>query len=92
MIPVILYSDVDDVIEHANDTICGLGSSVWSGDIDRAETVASQLEVGTSWGNTHFASIGPSRRYLGARWSGVAIELRGGPWAWNRSPAHACAT
>src|SRR6516165_8795524 len=36
VLPVLRYSDIDDVISRVNDTEYGLGGSVWSADRDRA--------------------------------------------------------
>ena len=36
VLPVLRYSDIDDVIARVNDTDFGLGGSVWSSDRDRA--------------------------------------------------------
>jgi acyl-CoA reductase-like NAD-dependent aldehyde dehydrogenase len=78
VIPLIAYRDVDDAVEQANDTMYGLGASVWSADVERAEAVADRIEAGHTWVNTHFASLGPEQPLLGVKWSGVGIE--GGPW------------
>ena len=40
VLPVIKYSDKDDVIRRANATTYGLGASVWSSDTKRAHEVA----------------------------------------------------
>ena len=52
-IPIVTYDDLDDAIARANDTIYGLGASVWGRDTDRALDVGSRLESGTVWVNTH---------------------------------------
>jgi acyl-CoA reductase-like NAD-dependent aldehyde dehydrogenase len=76
-LPVIPYRDVDDVVERANATHFGLSGSVWGGDADRAAAVASRLECGTTWVNTHLA-LGPQQPFGGFKWSGVGSE--NGPW------------
>jgi acyl-CoA reductase-like NAD-dependent aldehyde dehydrogenase len=52
VLPVIKYSDNDDVIRRANATNYGLGASVWSSDTARAHKMASQIEAGTVWIST----------------------------------------
>jgi acyl-CoA reductase-like NAD-dependent aldehyde dehydrogenase len=46
VLPVLRYSDLDEVIERANDTEFGLGGSVWSSDRDRAFDVATRINSG----------------------------------------------
>lgn len=74
VLPVIKYADVDDVIARANNTPYGLGGSVWSADLARAHTVATQLESGTVWINQHGAS-GPHIPFPTAKESGLGVEL-----------------
>ena len=76
-LPVISYRDVDDAVERANATMFGLSGSVWSADADRASEVASRLECGTAWVNTHLA-LQPNQPFGGAKWSGIGVE--NGPW------------
>ena len=46
VIPVFRFSDEDEVVARANDTVYGLTASVWSGDLERAERVARALRCG----------------------------------------------
>jgi len=50
---VISYKDVDDVVQRANNTRFGLGGSVWTGNVARGAEIASQLEAGVVWVNSH---------------------------------------
>jgi acyl-CoA reductase-like NAD-dependent aldehyde dehydrogenase len=76
-LPVISYRDVDDAVDRANATNFGLSGSVWGGDVERAADVASRLECGTSWVNTHL-QLAPHQPFGGAKWSGIGVE--NGPW------------
>jgi len=74
VLPVIKYSDHDDVIRRANATTYGLGASVWSSDTDRAHKVASQIEAGTVWINKHL-DMAPHIPFGGAKQSGIGTEF-----------------
>jgi acyl-CoA reductase-like NAD-dependent aldehyde dehydrogenase len=76
-LPVIKYSSLDDAIERANSTNFGLSGSVWGTDIERASAVASQLECGTAWINTHLG-LAPNQPFGGCKWSGLGVE--NGKW------------
>lgn len=53
ILPVLTFTDVDDVVRRANGTPFGLSASVWSADTDRAARVARRLDFGTIWVNKH---------------------------------------
>jgi acyl-CoA reductase-like NAD-dependent aldehyde dehydrogenase len=72
-LPVIAYTDIDDALRRANATHFGLSGSVWSSDPDRAARVATELECGTAWVNTHLA-VGPHQPFGGFKWSGIGRE------------------
>src|SRR5262249_29420277 len=74
VLPVMRYSDIDEVIERANDTDFGLGGSVWSSDRDRAFAVAARIDAGTVWVNKH-ADLSPDTPYSGAKQSGLGVGL-----------------
>lgn len=73
-LPVIPYVDVDDAIAQANHRVFGLGASVWTSDLRRADAVADRLEAGQVWINTHQATLGFGQPLTGVKHSGLGIE------------------
>jgi acyl-CoA reductase-like NAD-dependent aldehyde dehydrogenase len=74
VMPVIKYSDIEDVIERANNSASGLGGSVWSDDIEKAKEIAGRLECGTAWVNEH-GGIQPNAPFGGVKQSGFGVEF-----------------
>jgi acyl-CoA reductase-like NAD-dependent aldehyde dehydrogenase len=74
VLPVLRYSDIDDVIARANDTDFGLGGSVWSSDHDRAFAVAARINSGTVWVNKHL-DVRPDIPFAGAKQSGIGAGM-----------------
>ena len=78
VIPVLSYRDPEDALRRANDTIFGLGGSVWGQDIEAAKAVAARLEAGTVFINTHGTnSVNRRAPYGGMKQSGMG--RRAGP-------------
>jgi acyl-CoA reductase-like NAD-dependent aldehyde dehydrogenase len=73
VLPVIAYTDIDDVIARANRSPYGLGASVWGGDAERASELALQLHAGTVWVNRHMGAD-PFAPFGGARQSGIGRQ------------------
>lgn len=73
IIPFLTFKDEEEAIEKANDTRMGLGASVWSADIERANRVARRIEAGTVWVNTHF-ELDPRVTFSGHKESGIGSE------------------
>jgi len=73
IVPVLKWSDEDDVIRRANDSHSGLGASVWSKNVPRAKKIAEQLESGSVWVNTHF-EVAPHVPFGGHKESGLGME------------------
>ncbi|MBT2500409.1 aldehyde dehydrogenase family protein [Agromyces sp. ISL-38] len=73
-LPIIRYHDVEDAVAKANALDVGLGASVWSADPDRAREVATRLEAGTVWINSH-GGLNPMVPFGGAKQSGYGLEF-----------------
>jgi acyl-CoA reductase-like NAD-dependent aldehyde dehydrogenase len=73
ILPIMKWSDEDDVVERANALETGLGSSVWSKDFERATRIADQLQSGSVWVNSHF-DVSPTAPFGGHKQSGTGVE------------------
>ncbi len=65
---------VDEAITLANDSPYGLGSAVFTGDLDQADDVANRLDVGMVGLNTTVKSA-PDLPFGGVKNSGIGREL-----------------
>ncbi|MET4577253.1 aldehyde dehydrogenase family protein [Ottowia thiooxydans] len=74
VLPIIRYTDVDDVVAKANRLDVGLGASVWSRDAEQARAVAMRLQAGTVWINQH-GVIHPLVPFGGSKRSGWGVEF-----------------
>ena len=74
IVPVIRYSNIEAIIERANQNDNGLGGSVWSRDVAKATALAQQLECGTAWVNDHGA-VQPDAPFGGIKQSGFGVEF-----------------
>jgi acyl-CoA reductase-like NAD-dependent aldehyde dehydrogenase len=73
-LPIIRYSDIDEVVARANQNPAGLGGSVWSSDAEKAKRYALQLECGSVWINKH-GTIQPNAPFGGVKQSGIGVEF-----------------
>lgn len=73
VLPVIRFSDIDEVIARANASDFGLGASVWSNDIEQAQAVAEKLEAGSVWINHHIGAD-VNVPFAGAKHSGIGQQ------------------
>jgi len=53
ILPIMSWSDEDDVIRRSNLANAGLGASVYSQDLAQAERIARRLEAGSVWINQY---------------------------------------
>jgi acyl-CoA reductase-like NAD-dependent aldehyde dehydrogenase len=73
ILPIIRWTDLDEVIADANNTGFGLAASVWGPDRTKAIEVANQIEAGTVWVNAiHIHGI--DIPFGGHKQSGMGVE------------------
>ncbi|WP_066556470.1 aldehyde dehydrogenase family protein [Croceicoccus bisphenolivorans] len=73
VLPVMKYADLDEAIANTNDSVFGLGGTVWSSDLERAAKVASQIQSGVVWVNKHL-DLPFDVPFGGAKQSGIGAE------------------
>jgi acyl-CoA reductase-like NAD-dependent aldehyde dehydrogenase len=78
VLPVLPFTETEDAIAQANASEFGLGGSVWSGDPQRAIAVATRLEAGSLYVNSHAVPPDPEIPFGGTKASGFGYEL--GDW------------
>jgi acyl-CoA reductase-like NAD-dependent aldehyde dehydrogenase len=74
VLPIIKYKDVEEAISAANGVDVGLGASVWSSDVERAQQIAARIQAGTVWINQH-GMVHPMVPFGGVKGSGWGFEF-----------------
>ncbi len=68
------FTDADDIVRTANDSIYGLSAGIWTSDISKAHRMAKALQAGTVWINC-FNILDASLPFGGYKQSGWGREF-----------------
>jgi hypothetical protein len=73
VLPIVVVKGLEEAIERANDTKYGLGSSIWTTDLEKARVACERLESGITWVNQH-VKLPPEVPFGGVKESGIGRE------------------
>ncbi len=74
VLSVLTFKTDEEAIAIANDSVYGLGAGVWSGDKERAKTIAKRLRSGTVWIN-EWHLLSERAPFGGYKQSGIGREF-----------------
>ena len=68
------FSEVEEVVQRANNTTFGLAAAVWTRDLKKAHYLANKIKAGTVWINCYYG-LDMAAPFGGYKMSGVGREL-----------------
>ncbi|HUP90180.1 MAG TPA: aldehyde dehydrogenase family protein [Longimicrobiales bacterium] len=74
VLATISFSDEEEAVAIANDSLYGLAAGIWTNNLNRAHRVAKQIDAGTVWINTYHP-LDPASPFGGYKQSGYGREL-----------------
>jgi acyl-CoA reductase-like NAD-dependent aldehyde dehydrogenase len=73
ILPVLKWRDEGEVISRANDSLFGLGASVWGQNLSAVTRIGARLDAGTVWLN-EIHEYSPHQPFGGHKQSGIGCE------------------
>ncbi|QOW46693.1 MULTISPECIES: aldehyde dehydrogenase family protein [Acinetobacter] len=74
VLPIVKYTDIEQVLRVTNQSEFGLGGSVWSNDLDKAQSIAARMQTGSVWVNSH-GDLSPEAAFGGWKQSGLGYSF-----------------
>lgn len=74
VLTVMPWSDINDLVDRANNSVYGLAAGIWTNDLSQAHKIAARLEAGSVWINCYNV-VDPVSPFGGYKQSGWGREM-----------------